>query len=87
MMPSTMASRKLKSGPANTTAILAHTDLLLNAFGSDSFSSSPNIMQEPPKGKSFNEYLVSPFSKLHTLGPIPMENSITPMPHFFATMK
>jgi hypothetical protein len=44
-------------------------------------------MQEPPKGKSFNEYLVSPFSKLHTLGPIPMENSITPMPHFFATMK
>ena len=38
-----------------TTEILAQTDLLLNACSSASFSSSPSIMQEPPKGSILTE--------------------------------
>jgi hypothetical protein len=81
------ARRKLNTGPAATTEILAHTDLLLNACSSESFSSSPSIIQEPPNGSALNEYLVPPFSQLQILGPIPSENSITPIPFSFANKK
>ena len=43
--------------------------------------------EEPPKGKSFKEYLVSPFTKLKSLGPIPKENSVTSIPLNFANIK
>ena len=68
-------------------AILANTDLLLNALGLGSALSSPTIIQEPPKGSAFREYLVSPCTKLASRGPMPMENSTTPMPFSFASRK
>ena len=83
----TKASRKLKIGPAATTEIRAQTDLELNAFSLLSSKSSPTIIHEPPNGISFQEYLVSPFTKLAILGPIPSENSVTPIPFFFARRK
>ena len=78
---------KLNTGPAATTEILAHTDLLLNALSSVIPSSSPSIMQEPPNGSILKEYRVPPFSKLNSLGPMPRENSITPIPFNFANKK
>ncbi len=69
------------------TEILAHTPLLLKAFLSSLSSSSPTIIHDPPKGSSFKEYFVPPFSKEYSLGPIPRENSVTPTPFFFANKK
>ena len=51
----TKANKKLNTGPAATTEILAHTDLLPKAPSSLLSSSSPTIIQEPPIGKSFRE--------------------------------
>jgi hypothetical protein len=45
------------------------------------------MAQEPPKGKALMEYLVSPISTLNNLGPIPRENSTTPIPQTFAIRK
>lgn len=79
---------KLNTGPAAMTDILARTDLLWNDFGSASSpASSPIMTQDPPNGKTFNEYLVSPFTVLISLGPIPTENSVTPIPARFASKK
>ena len=50
----TNARIKLKNGPPKITAILAQTDLLLNAFSPGRSSSSP-IIHAPPKGNSFIE--------------------------------
>ncbi|CDD41427.1 unknown [Clostridium sp. CAG:299] len=60
-----------------------------SAFSSKSSgsSSSPSIMQEPPNGRSFSEYLVSPLLKLISLGPIPRENSRTQILPSFANRK
>ena len=52
-----------------------------------------DVVQEPQVvfnynvGKSFKEYLVSPLSKLKSLGPIPMENSSTRILFAFASKK
>ena len=48
------AKIKLKNGPPKITAILAQTDLLLNAFSSGRSSSSP-IIHAPPNGSSLTE--------------------------------
>ena len=42
-------------GPAATTEIRVQTDLLPKEFSSSLSPSSPTIMQEPPKGRSFTE--------------------------------
>ena len=78
---------KLNKGPPKTTAIRLNTGLLLKALSPSASSSSPNMAQEPPKGRSFKEYLVSPFTKLKSLGPIPKENSVTSIPLNFANIK
>ena len=78
---------KLNTGPAAMTAMRDNTGLLLNAFGSGFSESSPTIMQEPPKGSALMEYRVSPFSTLKMRGPIPTENSTTPIPLHFASRK
>ena len=67
--------------------ILVHTDLLAKDPSSVVASSSPSIIQEPPKGSSFQEYLVPPFTVLTILGPIPRENSSTVTPPRFARRK
>lgn len=87
IMANTKARIKLKIGPAATTDILAHTDALLKDPSLSSSSSSPTIIQEPPIGKSFKEYLVPPFSVERSLGPIPRENSVTAIPFLFAKRK
>lgn len=63
------------------------TDLLLNVPSPFSSPSSPRIIQEPPKGISFSEYLVVPRCVDSILGPIPTENSSTTMPFVFASKK
>ena len=45
------------------------------------------MAHEPPNGRHLIEYFVPPFSKLQILGPIPIENSFTTIPFFFATIK
>ena len=45
------------------------------------------MAQEPPKGKAFREYLVSPLPKEKIRGPIPRENSVTPIPTALAMIK
>ena len=63
------------------------TDLLLKVPSPSSSPSSPFIIQEPPKGISFSEYLVVPRCVDSILGPIPTENSSTTMPFVFASKK
>ena len=87
IMEKMSAKMKLKTAPAATTEILAQTDLLLKLPSPTSFTSSSPIIQEPPIGNSFREYLVSPLTKLRSLGPIPMENSSTRIPFNFASKK
>ena len=77
----------MKMGPAATTEIRVQTDLLPKEFSSLLSPSSPTIMQEPPKGSALMEYRVSPFSTLKMRGPIPTENSTTPIPLHFASRK
>jgi hypothetical protein len=72
---------------AKITENLAQTPFLLKAPASSMVSSSPSIMQDPPNGNNFNEYLVPFLTKLASLGPIPTENSVTVMPFFFASRK
>ena len=84
----TNAMIKLKTGPAATTAILAHTDFELNDPGiTSSAVSSPSIMQAPPRGSSLNVYSVSPRRTPKSFGPMPTANSSTTIPFFFATIK
>ena len=78
---------KLKTGPAAITEILAHTDLLLKFPGASDASSSSPIMHKPPIGKSFRQYLVPLYSFETRFGPIPIANSSTSIPFFFASVK
>ena len=78
---------KLKIGPAAITEIRAQTDLLPKEPSSVVASSSPSMAQEPPKGRSFQEYRVPPFTVLKILGPMPRENSSTVTPLYFARRK
>ena len=73
------AMTKFIKGPASMVAILAHTDFLSKEFSSLSFSSSSSlsIIQYPPNGISLKVYCVSFFLKEKSLGPNPMENSLT----------
>ena len=86
-MANNKAAIRLKTGPAAITEIRVHTDLLLKAAGSGLSASSPTIIQDPPKGRSLMEYLVSPFVKPTSVGPIPRQNSLTLMPLNFARRK
>src|SRR5699024_10459907 len=87
IMAKIKARIKLKIGPAATTEILAQTEARLKDPWLLSSSSSPTIMQEPPMGKSFREYRVSPFTVERSLGPIPRENSVTVIPFLLASRK
>ena len=78
---------KLKNGPAKTTLMRAHTDLLLNALSSPELSSSPSMIQAPPNGSSFMEYFVSPRCTPKRVGPSPRQNSLTFMPFALASQK
>ena len=78
---------KLKIGPAAMPEKRLQTELLLNVPSALSSPSSPRIIQEPPKGISFSEYLVVPRCVDSILGPIPTENSSTTMPFVFASKK
>ena len=87
MMAQTNAIIKLNTGPAATTEILAPTDLLWKESSALLSPSSPSIIQAPPKGSNLMEYLVSPFVKPTSVGPNPMQNSLTRIPARFANRK
>ena len=78
---------KLKIGPAAMTEILAHTDLLLKLFGESVASSSSPIAQNPPIGRILTAYFVPLYSLEKIAGPIPIANSSTSIPFFFASKK
>ena len=78
---------RVKIGPAATTDILAHTDLLLKLPSDRSSASSSPIIHAPPKGSSFRENFVSPICFPNNVGPSPKENSSTRIPFFFARRK
>ena len=73
--------------PAAITRIFCHGFLLQNARSSELSSSSPSIATYPPIGNSRSVYLVSPFVKWYSCGPMPMENSGTRIPTAFAVRK
>ena len=81
------ASIKLKNGPANMVANLAQGPFELKEPSSLLSVSSPSIWQAPPIRNNLKEYVVSPFLKLNSLGPIPSINSGTLIPFFLATIR
>ena len=87
----TKARIKLKIGPAAITAIFASGPLSkketpftsgISSFSSSSSPNSPSMAQDPPSGKSFNEYRIPVFllTQERSLGPKPTENSTTATP-------
>src|SRR5438309_7208664 len=78
--------------PAEMIAILAPTDLLGYARGSDdlfasSSGPSPSILTNPPRGTAASTYSVSPRRKPSRVGPKPIENFSTLTPFHLARRK
>ncbi len=82
------AKRKFMKGPAAITIKRIHTDLFMKDLGPTVPSSSSScIRQKPPKGKRRMLNSVSPIWREKIFAPMPMENSSTKIPLFFAAMK
>ena len=80
---------KFIAGPAMATNIRCSTGAEENSPGVPVCSSgfSPDIFTNPPNGNSEMQYSVSSFVKPASLGPNPIENFSTRMPHRFAARK
>src|SRR3989338_3581662 len=89
----TQAKRKFINTPANKTSACCHFGLLMKLrplSGPFIFSSSgvsPKIFTNPPKGKRFREYSVSPYRLPNNFGGKPKPNSSTRILKCLATKK